>query len=95
MLFGRGKRLPSPKCLVITGATAGIGEALALHYAKPGITLALTGRNEARLDAVARACTERSVALQALHALRRSRRLMPRFFLQWRGREEGQTRRDG
>lgn len=59
MVFGRGKRLKSPKCLVITGATAGIGEALALHYAKPGVTLALTGRNEARLEVVARACTER------------------------------------
>ena len=56
MVLGRGKRVRSPKCVVITGATAGIGEGLALHYAKPGVTLALTGRNGARLDAVAKAC---------------------------------------
>lgn len=65
-MFGRGKRLPKPKCVVITGATAGFGEALALHYAKPGVTLALTGRNEARLDAVARACTERCASVPAV-----------------------------
>ncbi len=59
VLFGRGKRLASPKSLVITGATAGIGEAFALHYAKPGVSLALTGRNIARLNEVAAACEAR------------------------------------
>ena len=44
---------------MITGATAGIGEAFALHYAKAGVTLALTGRNKTRLDEVARACEAR------------------------------------
>jgi NADP-dependent 3-hydroxy acid dehydrogenase YdfG len=63
VLLGQGKRLPAPKCLVITGATAGIGEGLALHYAKPGVTLALTGRNSARLDAVAKECTQRCVVV--------------------------------
>jgi hypothetical protein len=58
-LFGRGKRLGAPKSIVITGATAGIGEAFALHYAKPGVTLALTGRNTARLNEVASACESR------------------------------------
>lgn len=65
MVLGRGKRVRSPKCVVITGATAGIGEGLALHYAKPGVTLALTGRNGARLDAVAKACTERCVGVKS------------------------------
>ena len=56
---------------MITGATAGIGKALALHYAKPGVTLALTGRNKANLDDVARECEGRCVAAarprRALH----------------------------
>ena len=56
VLLGKGKRLKSPKSLVITGASTGFGEALALHYAKPGVSLALTGRNAERLKAVASAC---------------------------------------
>ena len=42
--------------IVITGASSGIGEALALDYAAPGVALALTGRDAGRLDAVAAAC---------------------------------------
>jgi NADP-dependent 3-hydroxy acid dehydrogenase YdfG len=61
VLFGCGKPLKAPKTIVITGATSGFGEALALHYAKPGVTLALTGRNETRLAEVAKACTGRCV----------------------------------
>jgi short-subunit dehydrogenase len=39
--------------IVITGASSGIGAALARYYAKPGVTLGLTGRDAARLGAVA------------------------------------------
>ncbi len=42
--------------IVITGASSGIGEALALDYAQPGVALALSGRDAARLKAVAEAC---------------------------------------
>lgn len=42
--------------IVITGASSGIGAALARAYAAPGHTLALTGRDETRLAAVADAC---------------------------------------
>ena len=42
--------------IVITGASSGIGEALALDYARPGVALALTGRDAGRLAAVAAAC---------------------------------------
>lgn len=45
-----------PRSLLITGASSGIGEALALHYARPGSVLALSGRDRARLEAVAEAC---------------------------------------
>lgn len=46
----------NPRSIVITGASSGIGESLALAYAAPGIDLALTGRDEARLAAVAERC---------------------------------------
>lgn len=39
--------------VVITGASSGIGAALALAYARPGVTLGLTGRDPDRLGAVA------------------------------------------
>ena len=42
--------------IVITGASSGIGEALALGYAEAGVALALSGRDGPRLQAVAEAC---------------------------------------
>ena len=36
-----------PRSILITGASSGIGEALALAYARPGAFLALTGRDPA------------------------------------------------
>ena len=46
----------NPKSILITGGSSGIGEALALEYAAPGVRLALTGRSSERLDAVADSC---------------------------------------
>lgn len=48
-----------PQTILITGASSGIGRALALAYAERGVVLALTGRDEARLRAVAAACGEK------------------------------------
>lgn len=42
--------------ILITGASGGLGEAIAHHYAAPGRTLLLWGRNQKRLAAVADAC---------------------------------------
>lgn len=52
--------LPStvPRHLVITGASSGLGAALARGYAGPGIVLGLIGRDVERLEAVAAACRE-------------------------------------
>lgn len=45
-----------PKNILITGASSGLGTALAEEYAKPGVTLYLLGRNEKRLESVAENC---------------------------------------
>lgn len=42
--------------VLITGATGGVGQALALEYAAPGVLLTLTGRSGERLDAIAAQC---------------------------------------
>jgi short-subunit dehydrogenase len=45
-----------PRIVVITGASSGIGKALALRYARSGVTLGLLGRNHKRLAEVADEC---------------------------------------
>jgi len=45
-----------PRCILITGATGGIGGALATEYAAPGVTLILQGRRVDRLEEMALAC---------------------------------------
>lgn len=51
--------------IVITGASSGIGEALAKHYATSGVTLGITGRDGARLAAVADACRAKGASVDA------------------------------
>ena len=51
--------------IVLTGASSGIGEALALDYAAPGVALALTGRDAERLEAVADACRAKGATVVA------------------------------
>jgi len=46
----------SYRSILITGASSGIGEALARLWAAPGVTLTLSGRDTARLGLVAEAC---------------------------------------
>lgn len=43
--------------VVITGASSGIGAALALHYAAPRMRLSLLGRNPDRLKVIAQRCS--------------------------------------
>jgi NAD(P)-dependent dehydrogenase (short-subunit alcohol dehydrogenase family) len=51
--------------VLITGASSGIGRALALACAASATTLHLTGRDAGRLEATALACRERGAAVRA------------------------------
>ena len=57
--------LPPPKSILITGASSGLGEALARSYAEPSLFLALTGRNVERLTTVADACRSFGAVVEA------------------------------
>ena len=58
-------RQSGPRTILITGASSGIGAALALGYAAPAVTLFLSGRDERRLAAAAEACRARGAAVYA------------------------------
>lgn len=53
------------RAILITGASSGIGRALALAYAAPDIHLALIGRNAARLAEVSAAATAQGASVAA------------------------------
>jgi short-subunit dehydrogenase len=54
----------APSRILITGATGGIGSALATLYAQPGHSLWLQGRRGERLDELAAKCAARGAAVQ-------------------------------
>ncbi|GAB6854507.1 SDR family NAD(P)-dependent oxidoreductase [Asaia astilbis] len=53
----------APDHTLITGASGGLGRALALHYARKGTHLTLWGRNAERLESVAVACREKGATV--------------------------------
>jgi short-subunit dehydrogenase len=55
----------SPRSLLITGASSGIGEALARRYAAPGVALALIGRDGGRLAKVVAACRTKRATVES------------------------------
>src|SRR5262245_3139467 len=56
------------RTVLITGASSGIGRALAVHYAREGARLALLGRDQSRLAMVAEECRKFGSSVRA-HAL--------------------------
>lgn len=61
--FWRGKRV------LLTGASSGLGEALAVSLSRRGAVLVLAARREMRLSAVAAACAEQGSALPGVVSL--------------------------
>lgn len=51
--------MKNPKNILITGASSGLGAALANYYAAQGVRLYLTGRDAARLTEISTVCQER------------------------------------
>ena len=52
------------KTILITGASSGLGKALAMLYAAADVTLLLTGRNIARLEETAVLCRQKGAAVE-------------------------------
>ena len=61
-------KFASPTTILVTGATGGLGRALALVYAAPLITLILHGRDPAKLAALRGECEQRGAAVSLLVA---------------------------
>jgi len=57
-----------PSSILITGASSGIGRALALAYARLGVSLFLVGRDAIRLDEAARDCAARGAEARVFQA---------------------------
>ena len=55
---------PSPFHILITGASSGIGAALARAYARPGVFLFLGGRDPVRLGRVAAQCRDKGAQVE-------------------------------
>lgn len=65
MTLRTGRAAPSaPACVVISGASRGLGAALALRFAAPGVTLGLIARDAAALERVAAACHARGAVVR-------------------------------
>ncbi|WP_305989278.1 SDR family oxidoreductase [Roseibium sp. MMSF_3544] len=50
--------------ILITGASTGLGKALALSFAEPGLQLFLSGRNLEALEATGKSCREKGAAVE-------------------------------
>ena len=56
--------MKNPKTILITGASSGIGHALAQLYAAPGVTLLLTGRDVPRLAEIESLCRAKGATVK-------------------------------
>lgn len=75
--------MKNPETILITGASSGIGHALALRYAAPGITLLLMGRDETRLERAASDCRTRGADVRSAALSVTDRAAMEKQLLDW------------
>ncbi|EGC36420.1 hypothetical protein DICPUDRAFT_77933 [Dictyostelium purpureum] len=75
----RNKTFNSPKNIVITGASSGIGYSLALHYSQPGVTISLFGRNEANLLKCKKECEAKGAVAEIKIADVTDRKTMKKY----------------
>ncbi|ODN69734.1 SDR family NAD(P)-dependent oxidoreductase [Methylobrevis pamukkalensis] len=54
----------SPAAVILTGASSGIGRALALGLSAPGVRIGLVGRDEVRMAQIAELCREKGAAVE-------------------------------
>jgi short-subunit dehydrogenase len=83
-MFNGGRNLGAmrmPSGIVITGASSGLGRALSLEYAAPGVTLGLLGRSAARLDETAQLARARGAVVRVGAIDVRDRAAMTQFLL--------------
>ena len=59
---------PTPRVIAITGASRGIGAAIAIALAGPGAVLALVGRDRSSLQATADICRQRGAVVECFAA---------------------------
>jgi len=69
--------------IIITGASSGIGAALAEHYAAPDMHLFLTGRNKERLTALTERCTEKGANVETAMIDVTDKHAMTETFQRW------------
>ena len=69
------------RVFAVTGASSGLGRALALEYAAPGVALALIGRDEARLEGVAEQARRKGADVRLGQIDVRDRAAMSEFLL--------------
>ena len=74
--------MKDPRSILITGATSGIGAALAREYAARGRRLALTGRNEERLAGIAESCRSKGAEVAEMVLDVRDRTAMSRWIME-------------
>lgn len=65
MVYGKEK-MRDPRHVLITGASSGIGAALAMEYARAGCRLTLSGRHPARLAEIAACCRAKGAVVTEL-----------------------------
>lgn len=71
--------LHAVRTILITGASSGIGAALARHYAGPETRLILVARNKPRLEAVAQECRAKGALAEAAQGDTRDRAAIRRL----------------